>query len=473
MLCPSCDQENPGFANFCQYCGFQFRDPPVDLLRGQGTGVRTEKTVPGQEGGPGWGTGQVPFPGEETGTPGRGPEKASAVNGVPAPGDGGQGGDGLTAAGYYEKGVELFNSHDFEAALAVLTLATNLDPAMDQAFNARGVCLARLGRTDEAVASYRKALALDPENEKYQKNLAVTRMKRGMAQAASRRGQGTPPGTPDADGGTGAGWPMGAPGPADTSPPATGSPAGGTTPGAESAGGKGSPLFPASRAATGTTAAGGLHAKTTFEQPPPVFRAAPLTRPTPPGGSHNAPCYFAGAWVRWVAYFVDTLIIVGISIVVMLPVVFLGGVFMTNIFAVAALFLAITAVYLLYFTLSECSAKQATPGKQLFRLFVTGNDGGRLTFLRSLARNLLKIVFTAGLLQVINGCVIWASPRGKGVHDYLAGTLVLTPDTTDKPYATGGAGVTGMNRVVVAVLVVLCVVAVIVAVVFLVLMLRL
>ncbi len=473
MLCPSCDQENPGFANFCQYCGFQFRDPPVDLLKGQGAGVCSEKPVPGQEGGPGRETGQVPFSGEKTGTPGREPEKEPAVNGVPGPGEVGQGGDGLTAAGYYEKGVELFNSHDFEAALAVLTLAATLDPAMDRAFNARGVCLTRLGRTDEAVASYEKALALDPENEKYQKNLAVTRLKRGMAQAASRRGLGTPPGTPGEDGGTGAGWPMGVPGPAGSPPPVTGSPPGGTTAGAESAEGKGSPLFPASRAATDTAAAGGLYAKTTFEQQPPVFQAAPVSRPGPPGGPHNAPCYYSGAWVRWVAYFVDSLIILGISIAIMLPVVFLGGMFMANIFAMAVLFLAIAVIYLLYFTLSECSAKQATPGKRLFRLFVTSNDGSRLTFPRSLVRNLLKIFFTAGLLQVINGCVIWASPMGKGVHDYLSGTLVLTPDTTDKPYAPGGVGVTGVNRVALAILVILCLVTVIMAVAWAVLFFRL
>ena len=455
MLCPSCDQENPGFANFCQYCGFQFRDPPVDLVKGREEAVRPENTLAREE-----------------------------VSGTPAPaawspGDSGamkmsaprQGDDGLTAAGYYEKGVELFTSRDFEAALAVLTLATSLDPSMDRAFNARGVCLARLGRMDEAVSSYENALAIDPENEKYRKNLAVTRMKRGMAQAASRHGHGTSPVTPDTDGGAEAGWPMEAPGPELPPPPATDGPAGGTAVRTEPSGEGGPVMFPAPRVVTGpgataTASPGGLRARVTVEQPAPVTQIPRVSWSGPRNGPYDAPYYYSGAWVRWVAYFVDTLIIVGVSIAVMLPVVFLAGIFMQNIFVLAGLFLAISTIYILYFTLLECSPKQATFGKRLFRLFVTGNEGGRLTFPRSFARNFLKIFFTAGLLQVINGCVIWASPQGKGVHDYLAGTLVLTPDPTGKGYVPGGPRETSATRVAIAVLIVLCVVAVIVATVF-------
>ncbi len=82
---------------------------------------------------------------------------------------------------------------------------------------------------------------------------------------------------------------------------------------------------------------------------------------------------------------------------------------------------------LLYFSYFESSEKQATPGKQAASIIVTDRHGRRISFMRAVARNLVK-----GLASVVSIIPIMASGKKQGVHDMMAGTLVVKKKNKSK-----------------------------------------
>lgn len=77
----------------------------------------------------------------------------------------------------------------------------------------------------------------------------------------------------------------------------------------------------------------------------------------------------------------------------------------------------------IYFAAMEASGMQATLGKAFMGLYVTDMDGRRATFLRTSVRHWSKflstLIFGIGYLMAI------IPPRHQGLHDMLAGCLVL------------------------------------------------
>ncbi|NHN86562.1 RDD family protein [Acetobacter musti] len=72
----------------------------------------------------------------------------------------------------------------------------------------------------------------------------------------------------------------------------------------------------------------------------------------------------------------------------------------------------------------EASAMRGTPGKWVLGLQVCDLNGQRISLLRSLARNLVKIFVSFPFLCV--GVIMVAfTARKQGLHDMVAGTLVL------------------------------------------------
>jgi uncharacterized RDD family membrane protein YckC len=80
-----------------------------------------------------------------------------------------------------------------------------------------------------------------------------------------------------------------------------------------------------------------------------------------------------------------------------------------------------------YFALFEVSSWQASPGKRLLGLTVTDLQGRRLGAGRAAARQLFKCldVASSGLTYLIAGL----TERRQGLHDILAGTLVVRAPT--------------------------------------------
>ena len=77
-----------------------------------------------------------------------------------------------------------------------------------------------------------------------------------------------------------------------------------------------------------------------------------------------------------------------------------------------------------YFAAMECSSKQATLGKMTLGIIVTDVDGETLSFGRASARYFAKILSAATL--GIGYLLIAFNARKQGLHDLIAGTLVVT-----------------------------------------------
>lgn len=74
--------------------------------------------------------------------------------------------DDLTATAHYYNnlGAEALLAGETEKAEKLLTTATRIAPRFVKSINNLGVCQARSGRVTEALASYQKGLALEPDN---------------------------------------------------------------------------------------------------------------------------------------------------------------------------------------------------------------------------------------------------------------------------------------------------------------------
>jgi uncharacterized RDD family membrane protein YckC len=79
----------------------------------------------------------------------------------------------------------------------------------------------------------------------------------------------------------------------------------------------------------------------------------------------------------------------------------------------------------IYFALFESSPWQATFGKRLLTIHVTGDDGQRVSLARSSGRWIARFVcswFAGSLVSIV---LIPTTENHKALHDYLAHTLVL------------------------------------------------
>jgi uncharacterized membrane protein SpoIIM required for sporulation/uncharacterized RDD family membrane protein YckC len=142
----------------------------------------------------------------------------------------------------------------------------------------------------------------------------------------------------------------------------------------------------------------------------------------------------AGVGSRALAALIDTLIIFGIIVAIMLTLVGLApsesgsaeksGVF--DAWALAIVSIAIFCVLWGYYILFEGLADGQTPGKRLLRLRVVRDGGYSVTFGASAVRNLIRLVdiqpfgtYAVGMLSII------FSKQGKRLGDVVAGTIVV------------------------------------------------
>jgi len=86
-------------------------------------------------------------------------------------------------------------------------------------------------------------------------------------------------------------------------------------------------------------------------------------------------------------------------------------------------FILLFAMMWVYYAFFETSTWQATPGKRLFKLYVTDLSGRRLTFWRASIRYFGRKISEATFLV---GYVIAAfTEKKQALHDILSGCLVL------------------------------------------------
>lgn len=79
-----------------------------------------------------------------------------------------------TATALYAAGFNAYGAKNFDAAVAIWTRATELDPKMVNAWNALGIVYDERRDYDKAVSAYLKVLALDPYDKRTHRDLGRT-----------------------------------------------------------------------------------------------------------------------------------------------------------------------------------------------------------------------------------------------------------------------------------------------------------
>lgn len=175
---------------------------------------------------------------------------------------------------------------------------------------------------------------------------------------------------------------------------------------------------------------------------PPVSVPAEIRPQVPlavPGAVIHPTVGYAGFWLRFVAVLIDFILIYFVRRLIFLPFGIGAGMDMHGLFhgrhpqdigelmpAIALLIrVAIVSAILqwLYFSLMESSVWQATLGKKALGLTVTDLEGRRISFGRATGRYFAKIIST--LILFIGYMMAGFTERKQGLHDIIAGTLVL------------------------------------------------
>jgi uncharacterized RDD family membrane protein YckC len=134
---------------------------------------------------------------------------------------------------------------------------------------------------------------------------------------------------------------------------------------------------------------------------------------------------YAGFWARAGALVIDWLVVTGFAAAVLVTFGFWMG--LTGIgdedTVVAIGFLASLLFAWLYFAISESSAKQAILGKRAVGIAVTDLAGRRISFGRATARSFAR--WLNNVLLGIGYVKAAFTSQKRGLHDYVAGTLVV------------------------------------------------
>jgi uncharacterized RDD family membrane protein YckC len=144
---------------------------------------------------------------------------------------------------------------------------------------------------------------------------------------------------------------------------------------------------------------------------------------------------YGGFWIRFLAYVVDVLI-VGAGCFVVAVAAGLAG----EVFGLLAT-LVILFGPILYFVAMQASARQATYGKALVGLRVADSGGNRISFLRSLGRELAKLISAFPLM--IGFLLAAFTKRKQALHDMVASTVVVR-DSPGRVLAALGLAVVGI-----------------------------
>ena len=145
---------------------------------------------------------------------------------------------------------------------------------------------------------------------------------------------------------------------------------------------------------------------------------------------------YAGFWRRVGAFLIDYLVfavvlwaVATLALMVLAVTPGLGGAVDPDYYNLGVDLLAqliVLVVAWLYSALQESSSRQATIGKRALGMIVTTETGERLSFARASGRFFGKIL--SGMIMAVGYLMVAFTARKQGLHDMLAGTLVLHRD---------------------------------------------
>ena len=127
---------------------------------------------------------------------------------------------------------------------------------------------------------------------------------------------------------------------------------------------------------------------------------------------------YGGFWIRFLAFLADSAIVFLVSALLVA-----GAAMALGLEVLAPVILAVWALGYLYWPVMHASARQATFGKAMLGLKVARLDGSRISILRSLGRELAKILSSAVFMV---GYIMAAfTGRKQALHDLVASTYVI------------------------------------------------
>jgi uncharacterized RDD family membrane protein YckC len=147
----------------------------------------------------------------------------------------------------------------------------------------------------------------------------------------------------------------------------------------------------------------------------------------------------AGIGSRFIAILVDYLIwttgiiILAILMAIILPALHFAGGVSEN----WALGIVILIVFLLqwgYFALFEAFSNGRTPGKRVAKIHVIHRSGRAISFVESLARNLVRFVDYLPSFYTVGVVAIFLSRQNQRLGDMVAGTLVVRDRAIESPH---------------------------------------
>jgi len=142
----------------------------------------------------------------------------------------------------------------------------------------------------------------------------------------------------------------------------------------------------------------------------------------------NEATRFGGFWIRVLAYFIDTVIL----ITALSPVLFILSLIALEMelnFLLLDIFILV-AIWI-YFSVLDSSPWQASVGKKAVGLKVVDKNCDRISFGRATGRHFAKIISFFTIL--IGYMMIGWTKRKEGLHDMIAGTLVIKIGKIGKP----------------------------------------
>jgi uncharacterized RDD family membrane protein YckC len=149
------------------------------------------------------------------------------------------------------------------------------------------------------------------------------------------------------------------------------------------------------------------------------------------------PTDYAGFWRRVFAEVLDTLLLT----FVLFPVEIILGIVVvmatdanenSSLIPIARILIDLVSLFAwwLYSSLLESSPWQATLGKKALGIRVTDLNGSRISFGRASGRYFAKVL--SGLICFVGLIMVAFTERKQGLHDLMAGTLVLKGSSPNK-----------------------------------------
>jgi uncharacterized RDD family membrane protein YckC len=135
----------------------------------------------------------------------------------------------------------------------------------------------------------------------------------------------------------------------------------------------------------------------------------------------NLEMTLAGLGSRAAAAIIDTVIIVAVALVILIPFPNNSGM-VIGIFRIATPFLLFFGYHIMF----EMVGKRQSPGKRVLGLRVVNSDGSPIGAVDSLIRNLIRLIDFLPAFYLIGIIAVFATTQNQRLGDLAAGVVVVT-----------------------------------------------